>query len=295
MGPLWHYPLGEASGNLHSRVGAAPPLVSIGTAAFTYGQPGLVTDDDDTCVLGHSNNRYKAEEDPVFLLSNGSFSVFILLAYTITTLSTVVALRRGATFVDISLLITTGRHFPGEISCESWAYENESTRCRTEQSFADGLPHVGTVTYNAKTGALSLWVDGVLYDTRFQPLIGVRAGGHELYLANNSVAGQGYGGRLDELIAFPYELPPAQIRQLAHAARSHLTWPALHGSAITTMGTPAQKVVVRDWYTHQHRDVAVPKPNGAWASFIEQGTYDVTYFAPGCAPACHGPYGQGGG
>jgi hypothetical protein len=64
----------------------------------------------------------------------------------------------------------------------------------------------------------------------------------------------------------------------------------LQGSALTTRGTPIDRVVVHDWDSQELVAITYPSPNGAWLVNLPPGRYSVTYFADWCAPVVHGPY-----
>jgi hypothetical protein len=64
----------------------------------------------------------------------------------------------------------------------------------------------------------------------------------------------------------------------------------LQGSALTTRGTPVDRVVVHDWDTQELVTITTPAPNGTWLVNAPPGRYCVSYFADWCAPVCHGPY-----
>lgn len=64
-------------------------------------------------------------------------------------------------------------------------------------------------------------------------------------------------------------------------------------NATKATGGAVDRVVIRDYDTHQHVFTAIPAVNGDWRAGVPEGDFDITYFADGCAPLCHGPYSIG--
>ena len=64
----------------------------------------------------------------------------------------------------------------------------------------------------------------------------------------------------------------------------------LSGNVTKVGGGAANQVVIRDATTRQLAAIATPVINGDWTADVYSGTYDITYFATGCQPICHGPY-----
>lgn len=64
----------------------------------------------------------------------------------------------------------------------------------------------------------------------------------------------------------------------------------ISGTATQVDGTPADLVAFRVWETKAWLANVTPGPGGAWSILLPNGVYDVTYFAAGCQPICHGPY-----
>lgn len=62
------------------------------------------------------------------------------------------------------------------------------------------------------------------------------------------------------------------------------------GNCIVSSNGGAEQVVIRDWVTRELQAIATPASNGDWTAEVPVGQYDITYFAAGCQPICHGPY-----
>jgi len=61
-------------------------------------------------------------------------------------------------------------------------------------------------------------------------------------------------------------------------------------ATIAGSGAPVDNVAIR-WWTSKRRAVVVqPNEAGDWTASVLVGEYDITYFATGCQPVCHGPY-----
>ena len=290
--PAFHYTLGESSGPLYDRLGKAPVITQDpGMAAVIYEVPGLVDEDNDTAVQAASPARYLTDPHPVLAMGNDGFSILCVMKFNTTAMSSVLALRSSNSDIDALLLITTSRSQPGDISCEGLDWVDSQTRCRTPHAMNDGLRHVVLATFNAETRLLSLWVDGDLVDQRLQPRLRLSYDTLRLYLFNNSNVNQPYTGVLDEVAGFNYVLTRGDIQHITKGVNQSLNWPgAFAGNARTITQDPVNKVVVRDYRTNQHAAAVVPAPNGAWETYLPPGEYDVTYFAQGCPPLCHGPY-----
>lgn len=67
-------------------------------------------------------------------------------------------------------------------------------------------------------------------------------------------------------------------------------WNEVGGNATLENGDPVDRVVIRQWETNAFVDEVIPDENGDWAILLRPGDYDITYFADGCQPICHGPY-----
>lgn len=64
----------------------------------------------------------------------------------------------------------------------------------------------------------------------------------------------------------------------------------LTGNATTVTGDPVDAVAIREWETRAAAATATPDASGDWSADVLPGQYDITYFAAGHAPVCHGPY-----
>jgi len=65
----------------------------------------------------------------------------------------------------------------------------------------------------------------------------------------------------------------------------------LSGNATVISGGGAAQVVIRDVPVRTLIATATPDvTTGDWTASVPPGDYDISYFAPGCQPICHGPY-----
>lgn len=65
----------------------------------------------------------------------------------------------------------------------------------------------------------------------------------------------------------------------------------IEGWAMMTTGERADRVMIRNHDTRQNITTGKVAANGHWTAAAPQGVrFDVSYFAPGCAPVIHGPY-----
>lgn len=63
------------------------------------------------------------------------------------------------------------------------------------------------------------------------------------------------------------------------------------GTAVIASGGGATQVVIRDVATRKLAATATPNAStGIWTASVPEGTYDITYFADGYQPICHGLY-----
>lgn len=74
----------------------------------------------------------------------------------------------------------------------------------------------------------------------------------------------------------------------------------LSGHFITNQPAQNKRVLLRQWAQgmvgYEHIGAVSPRADGRWQYPIPAGiTYDLSYFAEGCAPVVHGPYQQGDG
>ncbi|MCW8918977.1 MAG: discoidin domain-containing protein [Gammaproteobacteria bacterium] len=86
-------------------------------------------------------------------------------------------------------------------------------------------------------------------------------------------------------------------------AQSGLTWTngevktfvialpvTITGNATIATGAAVDSVVIREATTRAHVETIIPAVNGDWTADVMVGQYDISYFASGCQPICHGPY-----
>jgi len=66
--------------------------------------------------------------------------------------------------------------------------------------------------------------------------------------------------------------------------------PAIESTARQLNGNPVDRVLVRETNSGRNAGMARPDATGYWYATLPPGTYDVSYFATGCAPVVHGPY-----
>lgn len=64
----------------------------------------------------------------------------------------------------------------------------------------------------------------------------------------------------------------------------------ISGIAVKIGGGAAEQVVIRNATTRELEVVAIPASNGEWTAEVSPGDYDISYFADGLKPLCHGPY-----
>lgn len=99
-------------------------------------------------------------------------------------------------------------------------------------------------------------------------------------------------------------IPPEHVRagMVAHLF-DRLAAPGkalVRGNFITNQPAANKRVLIRQWdqgaSPYAHLGAVAPFASGEWAYPIPTGiTYDLSYFAEGCAPVVHGPYQQGDG
>lgn len=69
------------------------------------------------------------------------------------------------------------------------------------------------------------------------------------------------------------------------------TLKTITGNCIVSGNGGAQEVIIREVATRLLVATATPNATtGAWTADVPPGDYDISYFAPNCQPACHGPY-----
>lgn len=63
------------------------------------------------------------------------------------------------------------------------------------------------------------------------------------------------------------------------------------GTVVVSGNGGADQVVVRDVATRKIANTATPNPTtGVWSATVQEGEYDISYFAAGAKPVCHGSY-----
>lgn len=106
--------------------------------------------------------------------------------------------------------------------------------------------------------------------------------------ANVSTGYENYQGYLQDL----YVLPGIALHTDAFTPPVARWRPAsIGGTAVVSGNGGADQVVVRDVATRKLAAIATPNAStGVWTADVQEGDYDISYFASGCQPICHGPY-----
>lgn len=117
--------------------------------------------------------------------------------------------------------------------------------------------------------------------TNFSPATQLRIG-----MRNDGV--NGYIGYMQDLfiargIGRPYGAftPPTALWRPA----------TISGTVLVSGNGGGGQVVVREATTRKLAAIATPHAStGVWTADVQEGDYDISYFADGCQPICHGPY-----
>src|SRR5690606_10714889 len=107
----------------------------------------------------------------------------------------------------------------------------------------------------------------------------------DFLIGRGHVSGRGFHGTLDEIHWYNRGLSEAEIS----AAHDWMFAPVnISGNATTNQGAAADLVAIREWDSKLLVMNIEPDENGDWDANLAAGMYDITYFAEGCQPVCHG-------
>lgn len=209
MAPTAYWRCDETSGSLIDVI--AGHAANIG-GTFTRGVNGLLRNEDNKAILGVASSYARTSTGTTWQLGAGDFSITAIIAFTSTAFACVLSIRTDST--PQLILITTSRVLAGDISAESWAWSDVSTRVRSGRTLNDGLQHHVTVTFNNTTSILSLYIDGVLVDARVQGGTRTIFGAMALTIGNNYGADQPHLGVIDEVAVFSRLLTGGEVELL---------------------------------------------------------------------------------
>jgi hypothetical protein len=160
---------------------------------------------------------------------------------------------------------------------------------------SDGKTHhvVGRV---AAGGVLSVWVDGSKQgEATFGPTFFAYSPKISLGSAAFNMSGwpeasadlMPFVGMMDEPAVYRGALSDAAIVRHAQVA---LRPSRLAGRATLDNGSPASRVLARNWDTDQPAGAATPGADGSWQIYVAPGNYEVSVRGPaGYQPVTHGP------
>lgn len=208
--PLAWWRLGESSGSAIDAIGGLNGTYGGGA---TLAVEGVLGDNTAVQFSGASGGVCQTADHAALALGKVDFTMEAWLKHTTRKFSSVVTWRRASspTNASIQCIFTIGRFQPGDISCETWAWNTEGTRCRTRERFNDGKFHHVVATYVAATDLLSLYVDTRLKDQRSQIGASFSAAAACMTLGRNVSDIQHYPGVIDEVAIYASALSQARI------------------------------------------------------------------------------------
>jgi hypothetical protein len=220
LNPSYYYRMDEATGatNLQSAVSSAP--IQLAGSGFTLDTVGLLANSASKAVQWSGGTAYASNPSASsgYLLGGVDWSISLLVSYTISTFSTVLCIRTSD-LNSILCLVTTSRISAGDISAETWSWQDINSRVRYPGANTGNPIHV-VVNYTQSINTLDLYVNGTLRDSRVQN--GGTFNSVPLYLivGSNWGGAQAFNGKTDELALFNYALQSSQILMLSNIALS---------------------------------------------------------------------------
>lgn len=278
--PSYYWGLDDAIGSATyaSAVPGGPTLAPSGTILLR--QPALALGDAGTCAkfsVGQAISS-KSEQAP---------NIFALEAIISTTAASgyIMGHSSGGSYDRMLYVGSSGRLVFA-------LYDTTARGLIGSSVVADGKPHhvVGRV---ANGGVVSVWVDGLkqgevtLGPSFFAYVAKVYIGNYGVAGYPESVGSMPFIGFIDEPAVYRGPLSDAAIARHAQIA---LRPSRLAGKATLDTGSPASRVLARNWDTDAPAGTATPGVDGSWSMYVAPGNYEVSVRGPtGYQPITHGP------
>lgn len=282
--PDYYWGLDDALGSVSyaSVISGGPTLAPSGT--INLQQQGL--------ALGYDNACAKFQSGSFAVSSTAALSTDVLALEAIintTTSSAYIIGHATDTAYDRMMYIgSSGRLIFG-------VYGTTRRTVVGSSVVSDGKTH-HVVARIASGGAISVWVDGVKEgEATYGPAFFSYS--PKVYIARSRFAISSwtesdgtympFDGFIDEPAVYHGGLSDASIARHAQVA---LRPSRLAGKALLDSGSPATRVLARNWDTDQTAGSAVPGVGGTWQIYVAPGNYEVSFRGPvGYQPVTHGP------
>ncbi|HOX59639.1 MAG TPA: LamG domain-containing protein [Verrucomicrobiota bacterium] len=175
-----------------------------------------------------------------------------------------------------------------------------STTVTPEANFSFSLNTWYHIAFVRASGTVAIYVNGTALTTaNASANVANAVNANNIYIGGLSTVNYGY--------FFPGYLQDLRVTKGVARYTAHFTPPSrlliqhclpvsgqvttIAGNCIVSGNGGAQQVVIRDASTRILVALATPNATtGDWSTSVPPGDYDISYFAPGCQPICHGPY-----